>query len=52
MYQGVIKDQARVAQKKAQREDEFRISQLKRERYEAVQSVVRSEPDTGDTPKS
>lgn len=46
MYKGVIKDEARVAQKKAQREEEFRISQIKRERYEAVQTVISNSPET------
>lgn len=44
MYKGVLKDEARVAQKKAQREADYRISLAKREQYEAVQTISRS-PD-------
>lgn len=46
MHRGVIRDEVRVAKKKAQREEEFRISQAKRELYGAVQPV--SESDSKD----
>jgi len=39
MYKGVIRDEARQAAKRRQREEELRQSLLKRERYEAVQRV-------------
>ncbi|KAG8697239.1 hypothetical protein FRC09_007995 [Ceratobasidium sp. 395] len=39
MYQGVVRDEARQAAKKKQREQEFLESQRKRELYERVQSV-------------
>lgn len=45
MYKGVIRDEERVAKKKAQREAEYRISLAKREQYEAVQAVP--SPDNG-----
>lgn len=44
MYQGVVKDEARRAKKMKERQEEFLISQMKRERYEAVQSVLKK-PD-------
>lgn len=40
MYKGVLRDEERVAKKKAQREEEYRISLAKRERYEAVQPIA------------
>jgi len=43
MYKGVLRDEKRVAEKKAQREEQYRISLAKRERYEAVQTVLKSD---------
>ncbi|KAI6041291.1 hypothetical protein EDC04DRAFT_2893268 [Pisolithus marmoratus] len=40
MYQGVLRDDERRKEKMRQREEEFRISQRKRELYERVQTVV------------
>ncbi|KAF8315361.1 hypothetical protein DL93DRAFT_2166733 [Clavulina sp. PMI_390] len=42
MYRGVVRDEERVAKKKAEREAEFRISMARREKYEAVQPIFRS----------
>lgn len=39
MYQGVLKDEARVAEKKRKREEEFKESMRKRELYERFQEV-------------
>lgn len=39
MYQGVVRDEARQAAKRKQREQEFQESQRKRELYERVQAV-------------
>ncbi|KAG9006138.1 hypothetical protein FRB94_000963 [Tulasnella sp. JGI-2019a] len=47
MYQGVLKDEARIAEKKRQREAEFQESMKKRELYERYQEVGSAkEPDT------
>lgn len=43
MYQGVVRDDERRREKMKQREEEFRISQRKRETYERVQTVVSSD---------
>lgn len=43
MHKGVLRDEKRVAAKKAEREEEYRISLAKRERYEAVQKVLKSD---------
>ncbi|EJU03781.1 hypothetical protein DACRYDRAFT_21226 [Dacryopinax primogenitus] len=44
MYQGVLKDEARVAAKRRQREQLLLESQQKREIYEGVQPVSNTAP--------
>ncbi|KAF9530463.1 hypothetical protein CPB83DRAFT_892742 [Crepidotus variabilis] len=43
MYQGVLKDDERRREKMKQREEAFQTSQKKREIYESVQTVSKSE---------
>lgn len=43
MYRGVLRDDERRKEKMRQREEEFRISQRKREAYERVQTVLSSD---------
>ncbi|KAI6164600.1 hypothetical protein EDD17DRAFT_1474348 [Pisolithus thermaeus] len=43
MYRGVLRDDERRKEKMRQRDEEFRISQRKREAYERVQTVVSSD---------
>ena len=43
MYRGVLRDDVRRREKMAQRQAEFEESQRKRELYERVQKVVKSE---------
>ncbi|KAG8923324.1 hypothetical protein FRC03_007820 [Tulasnella sp. 419] len=44
MYQGVVKDEARMAAKKKQREEELLESMKKREVYEKFQPVGQAAP--------